>query len=195
VYIEQPQGFVIYGKESRVCKLEKVLYGLKQAPRAWYARIDNYLMSLGFTKRDADPNLYYKVEDGCPLILVLYVDDMFLTGDEKLIDGCKRELTSKFKMKDLDLKHYFLGLGLWQRPDEIFLSQGKYTVEIQGRFGMMDCKSMATPMVTNMKLLSDSSSDLVDPTMYRQLIISLMYMLNTRTDICFVVNTFSQYMA
>jgi hypothetical protein len=51
---------------------------------------------------------YYKVEDGCPLILVLYVDDMFLTGDEKLIDGCKRELTSKFEMKDLGLMHYFL---------------------------------------------------------------------------------------
>jgi hypothetical protein len=180
VYIEQPQGFVIYGKESHVCKLKKALYRLKQAPRAWYARIDSYLMSLGFTKSDADPNLYYKVEDGFPLILVLYVDDLFLTGDEKLIDGCKRELTSEFEMKDLGLMHYFLGLEVWQRPDEIFLSQGKYTVEILQRFGMMDCKSMATPMVTNLKLLSDSSSDLVDPTMYRQLIGSLMYLVNTR---------------
>jgi hypothetical protein len=93
-HTEQPQGFLIYGKESHVCKLKKALYELKQAPRAWYARIDNYLMSLGFTKSDADPNLYYKVVDGFPLILVLYVDDLFLTGDEKLIDGCKRELTS-----------------------------------------------------------------------------------------------------
>jgi hypothetical protein len=94
------------------------------------------------------------------------VDDLFLTGDEKLIDGCKRELTLEFKMKDLDL----MGLEVWQRPNEIFLSQGKYIVEILQRFGMMDCKSMATPMMTNLKLLSDSSSDLVDPTMYRQLI-------------------------
>jgi hypothetical protein len=83
VYIEHPQGFVIHGKESHVCRLKKALYGLKQAPRAWYARIDSYLMSLGFTKSDADPNLYYKVENGCPLILILYVDDLFLTGDEK----------------------------------------------------------------------------------------------------------------
>jgi hypothetical protein len=149
---------------------------------------------LGFTKSDVDPNLYYKVEDGCPLILVLYVDDLFLTGDEKLIDGCKRELTLEFEMKDLGLMHYFLGLEVWQRPDEIFLSQGKYTVEILQRFGMMDCKSMATPMVTNLNLLSDSSSDLVDPTMYRQLIGSLMYLVNTRPDICFAVNTLSQYM-
>jgi hypothetical protein len=97
-------------------------------------------------------------------------------------------------MKDLGLMHYFLGLEVWQRPDEIFLSQGKYTVEILQRFGMMECKSMATPMVMNLKLLSDSSSYLVDPTMYRQLIGSLMYLVNTRLDICFVVNTLSQYM-
>jgi hypothetical protein len=194
VYIEQPQGFVIHGKESHVCKLKKALYGLKQAPRAWYARIDNYLMSLGFTKSDADPNLYYKVENGFPLILVLYVDDVFLTGDENLIIGCKRELTSEFKMKDLGLMHYFLGLEVWQRPDEIFLSQGKYTVEILQRFEMMDCKSMATPMMKNLKLLSDSSSDLVDPMMYRQLIRSLMYLVNTRANICFAVNALSQFM-
>jgi hypothetical protein len=129
VYIKQPQGFVIHGTESHVCKLKKALYRLKQAPKAWYARIDSYLMSLGFTKRVVDPNLYYKVEDGFSLILVMYVDDMFLIGDEKLIVGCKRELTSKFEMKDLGLMHYFLGLEVWQRPDEIFLSQGKYTVE------------------------------------------------------------------
>jgi hypothetical protein len=70
-------------------------------------------------------------------------------------------------MKDLGLMHYFLGLEEWQRSDEIFLSQGKYTVEILQRFGMMDYKSMATPMTINLKLPSDSSSDLVDPTMYR----------------------------
>ena len=69
-------------------------------------------------------------------------------------------------MKDLGLMHYFLGLEVWQRKDEIFLSQGKYTVEILQRFGMMECKSMATPMVTNLKLLSDSSSYLIDLTMY-----------------------------
>jgi hypothetical protein len=83
--------------------------------------------------------------------------------------GCKRELASEFEMKDLGLMHYFLGLEVWQKPGEIFLRQGKYTVEILSRFGMMDCKSMATPMMTNLKKLSDSTSDsdLVDPTMYR----------------------------
>jgi hypothetical protein len=76
VYIEQPQGFVIHGKESHVCKLKKDLYRLKMTPRSWYARIDSYLVSLGFTKNDAYPNLYYKVENGFTLILFLYIDDV-----------------------------------------------------------------------------------------------------------------------
>jgi hypothetical protein len=159
VYIEKPHGFVIHGKEFHDCRLKKVLYGLKQTPKAWYCKINGYMMSLGFTKSDVDHNLYYKVVDGDHLIFVLYVDDMFLTGAERLIVGCKRELASKFKIKDLGLMHYFLGLEVWQRPSEIFLEQGKYTVEILSKFGMMDYKSMATPMMTCLKKLSDSASD------------------------------------
>jgi hypothetical protein len=187
---------VVNRKESHVCSLKKALYRLKQAPRAWYSRIDGYLMSLGFTKSDADPNLYYKVIDGDPLFLVLYVDDLFLTGAARLIVGCKRELAFEFEMKELGLVHHFLGLEVWQRPSEIFLEQGKYIVEILSKFGMMDCKSMATPMMTNLKKLSDSASDsdLVDPTMYMQLIGSLMYLVNTRSDICFAVSSLSQFM-
>ena len=60
-YIEQSQGFEVHEKESHVCKLKKALYGLKQAPRAWYSRIDTYLQQLGFTKSEADPNLYFIV--------------------------------------------------------------------------------------------------------------------------------------
>jgi hypothetical protein len=123
-------------------------------------------MNLGFTKSKEDSNLYYKVVDGGPVILLLYVDDLFLTGNEKLIVECKRNLASEFEMKDLGMMHYFLGLEVWQRPDGIFLNQGKYAVEILKRFGMMDCKAMPTPMVTNLKLLCDTSSEIVDATMY-----------------------------
>jgi hypothetical protein len=194
VYVEQPQGFEKHDRKSHVCRLKKVLYGLKQAPRAWYGIIDSFLMSLGFTMSKADSNLYYKVEDGRRVILLLYVDGMFLTWDEKLIVECKRKLTTKFEMKDLGMLHYFLGLEVWQRLNEIFLSQGKYVVEILKRLGMLECKAMPTPMVTNLKLLSDTTSDTVDATMYRQMIGSLMYLTNTRPNICFAVNTLSQYM-
>ena len=97
-------------------------------------------------------------------------------------------------MKDLGHMHYFLGLEVWQNPGEICLSQGKYAVEILKRFGMMDCKSMTTTMTTNPKLLCDTSSEIVDATLYRQMIGLLIYLTNTRPDICFVVNTLSQYM-
>ena len=70
-------------------------------------------------------------------------------------------------MKDLGQMHYFLGLEVWQNPREIFLSQGKYAVEILKRFGMMDCKPMTTLMVTNLKLLGDTSLEVADATLYR----------------------------
>ena len=116
-------------------------------------------MSLGFTKSKADPNLYFKVEDGKQVILLLYVDDLFLTGDEELIIDSKRKLTTEFEMKDLGTMHYFLGLEVWQKPGEIILSQGKYAVEILKRFGMMDCKSMSTLMTMNLKLFGDRSEE------------------------------------
>jgi hypothetical protein len=197
MYIEQPNGFVIHGKESHVCRLKKTLYGLKWEPHAWYARIDGYLMSLGSNKSVVDATLYYKIVDGKSLILIMYVDDLFLTGAEHLISWCKHELDSEFEMKDLGMIHYLLGLEVWQRTDEIFPSQGKYTVEILRRFGILDCKSMTTPMVMNLKKLSESSSDLdlINTTLYRKLIESLMYLVNTRHDICYAVTALSQFMS
>jgi hypothetical protein len=97
-------------------------------------------------------------------------------------------------MKDLGLMHYFLGLEVWQSPKRIFLNQGKYTVKILKRFDMLEFKSMNTPMEAKLKLLVDTSSDLIDATLYRQIIGSLMYLTNTRLDICFAVNTLSQFL-
>jgi hypothetical protein len=194
VYIEQPQGFEVEDRKSHVCKLKKSLYGLKQAPRAWYGRIDSFLTSLGFTKSKADSNLYFKVMNDEPVILLLYVDDLFLTGEEKFITECKKRLASKFEMKDLGLMHYFLGLEVWQSPERIFLNQGKYAVKILKRFDMLECKPMNTPMEAKLKLLVNTSSELIDATLYRQIIGSLMYLMNTRPDICIAVNTLSQFL-
>jgi hypothetical protein len=101
------------------------------------------------------------------VILLLYVDDLFLTGAESLITQCKKELAYEFDMRDLGLMHYYLGLEVWQKRGEIFLGQGKYAVKILQKFGMMDCKSMATPMTTNIRKVRDSNSDPVDPSLYR----------------------------
>ena len=124
------------------------------------------------------------------------MDDLFLTGVEKLIEWSKQQLASEFKMKDLGLMHYFLGIEEWQCEGEIFLSQGRYTIDILRRFGMMDCKSMTTPMTMNLKKLSGVvvDSDLVDPMVYQHLVGSLMYLVNTRRGIFFAVSALGQFM-
>jgi hypothetical protein len=113
-----PEGFVVHNKKSHVCRLKKALYGLKQVPHSWYENMDGFLMNLGFNKSVVDPNLYYHIDDNECLILVLYVDDLFLTGSERLIVECKHALTDKFEMKGLELMNYFFGLEVWQRTDD-----------------------------------------------------------------------------
>jgi hypothetical protein len=120
---------------------------------------------LGFTKGKYDSNLYFKVMNDEPIILLLYVYGLFLTGEENLIIDCKKKLTEKFEMKDLGMMHYLLGLEVWQSLEKIFLNQGKYAVEILKRFDTLECKSMNTPMETKFKLLVDTSLQLVDVTL------------------------------
>jgi hypothetical protein len=99
-------------------------------------------------------------------------------------------------MKDLGFMHYFLGLEVWQKPGDIFLSQSKYVVDVLRRFGMLDCKSMTTTMISNMKKLHDQAtcSDPEDPTVYHRIIGSLMYLVHTRPNICYAVNALSPLM-
>ena len=90
-------------------------------------------------------------------MLLLYVDDLFVTSMDGLIADMKRKLSVEFKMKDLGMMHYFLGMEMWQNADGISLGQGKYRIEILTRLRMMDCKAMTTPMASNLNLLRDAS--------------------------------------
>jgi hypothetical protein len=105
--------------------------------------------------------------EGKILTIVLYVDDLILTGDEQLIHSCKEDLAKEFEMKDLGLLHYFLGLEIWQRDGELFVSQGKYAREILGKFHMEVCKPMDTPLPGNWRKEDATSGEVVDATVYR----------------------------
>ena len=106
VYVQQPQGFEIKGKEKLVCKLKKALYGLKQAPRAWYSRIDEYLTKNGFMRSKNDSNLYVFYENADLLLIIVYVDDLVITGSRtSLIEHIKKCLSMEFDMKDLGQLH------------------------------------------------------------------------------------------
>jgi len=155
------------------------LYRLKQEPRAWYTRIDNYFIGFGFTKIESDVNLYNIVMKGKILIVVLYVDDLILTGDDLLTMSCKEDLAREFEMKDMGLMHYFLGMEVWQKDGELFVSQGKYANEILRRFHMEKCKPMQTPLVGSWRKEDATSGEVVEATLYRYLVASLMYLVKT----------------
>jgi hypothetical protein len=145
VYIEKPEGFEVSERESHVCLLRKALYSLNQASRAWYSCIYTYLLQMGFEKSDVDSNLYYIVRGEDTFILILYVDNLFITGVEYLIVDYNLGLASEFEMSDIGLMHYFLGMEVWKEEGHIFLRQGKYTSDILSRFQMEDCRPSLLP--------------------------------------------------
>ena len=100
----------------------------------------------------------------------------------------------EFEMKDMGLLHYFLGLEIWQHDGELFVSQGKYAKEILGMFNMERCKAMNTPILGNQRKDDATSGEVVDATVYRQLVGLLMYLVNTRLEIFYAVNQLSQAM-
>eukprot|EP00253_Pinus_taeda_P007376 PITA_07376 len=151
----------------------------EQAPRAWYTRIDNYFNRLGFTKSEANANLYHIMVEGKSLIIVLYADDLILTGDDQLIKSCKEDLAREFEMKEMGLMHYFLGMEVRQKDGEVFVSQGKYANEILRCFHMEKCKPMQTPLAGNWRKEDATSGEVVATTIYQQLVGSLMYLVIT----------------
>jgi hypothetical protein len=104
---------------------------------------------MDFEKSKADKNLYYIIQGEDPLILILYVDNLFIIGEEELIVDYNRGLALEFEMKDIGLMHYFLGMEVWQEDGNVFLGQGKYATNILSRFQMEGCRPISTPMVTN----------------------------------------------
>lgn len=194
VYIEQPPGFVVLGKEDKVCRLHKALYGLKQAPRAWYHRIDSFFVSANLSRSPSDANLYFFCEKNLYMVIILYVDDLIITGShEQRIVQTQELLCQEFEMTNLGLMHYCLGIEVWQKPKGIFISQQKYAREILKTFGMTDCKSVTTPMEVGLKLSTEDISQPVDETLFRKLVGSLIYLCNTRPDINFAVGVISRF--
>eukprot|EP00253_Pinus_taeda_P011031 PITA_11031 len=157
-------------------------------------RIDSYFTGLGFTKSEVDANLYHIVVEGKLLIIVLYVDDLIVTGDDQLIKSCKEDLAREFDMKDLGIMHYFLGMEVWQGDGELFVSQGKYANEILRRFRLESNKPMENPLADNCRKEDATSGEVVEATVYMHLVGSLMYSVNTRLDMCYAINQLSRVM-
>ena len=145
IYMEQPPGF-IQTDSSLVCRLKKSLYGLKKIYWAWYAKMDSFLLDIGFSRCHFDNTFYTKKVGKSLIILALYVDDLILTGsDPNLINHVKSSLKKKFEMTNLGNLHYFLGLHVLQSKQGISLSQSKYACDLLCHFHMDDCKPTPSP--------------------------------------------------
>lgn len=167
IYMNQPMGFQSQDHPEYVCKLRKALYGLKQAPRAWYGKIAEFLTHSGYLVTPADSSLFVKTSGRKLAIVLVYVDDLIITGDyEEEILQTKENLSVRFQMKELGQLKHFLGLEIDRTQEGIFLCQQKY------------------------------SRDLLrwSQTMYRQLVGSLIYLTLTRPDISYPVGVMSRYM-
>ncbi|KAE8673149.1 hypothetical protein F3Y22_tig00111810pilonHSYRG00151 [Hibiscus syriacus] len=188
IYMTQPMGFQSQDHPEYVCKLRKTLYGLKQAPRAWYGKIAEFLTKSGYSVTPADSSLFVKANEGKLAIVLVYVDDLIITGDDEAeILQTKENLSVRFQMKELGQLKHFLGLEVDRTHEGIFLCQQKYAKDLLKRFGMLECKSTSTPMEPNIKMCAHEGKDLEDATMYRQLVGSLIYLTLTRPDISYAV--------
>jgi hypothetical protein len=180
---------------SLVCRLKKSLYGLKQALRAWYAKMDSYMLSQNFLRCKSDPNVYMLRTDDSLLLLVLYVDDLLITRcSTSAIAAVKRILHERFLMTNMGLLHFFLGLEISQDASGIKLSQAKYAQDLLERFHMTDCKSAPTPFLSGVKLEDGGETPLVDSTLYRQLVGSLLYLTHSKPDLSYAVGAVSRFM-
>jgi hypothetical protein len=178
-----------------VCRLKKSIYGLKQAPRAWYAKMDSYMLSQNFVHYKSDPNVYMLRTTDSLLLLVLYVNDLPITGcSTSAIATVKRILHDRFLMMDMGQLHFFLGLEINHDASCIKLSQAKYGRDLLERFHMTDCKSTPTPFLSGVKLEDGEETPLVDNTLYRQLVGSLLYLTHSRPYLSYVVGTVSRFM-
>jgi hypothetical protein len=161
----------------------------------WYAKMDNFLIDIRFSRCHYDPNVYTKKVGSHLMILFLYVDDLILTGsDSKLLNHVKTSLKKKFVMTDLVFLHYFLGLQVFQTNEGIFLSQSKYACELIPRFHTGYCKPTPSPFWSRVKLAATCSSPKVDATLYHQLVGSLLNLTHIHPDISFVVGIVAWYM-
>jgi transposase InsO family protein len=205
IFMDQPKGFVVEGREQLKCKLKKAIYGLRQSGRAWYMDVDALFAREGYKRSHADHSLYIKQTSASLVIVIVYVDDLIImTNTMTIMEEVKAMLKREYDMSDLGELHYCLGVEFQRQRTArtISMSQSKYIKEVLKRFNMEECKAIGTPLDVNSKLekLTDEQYETVKVEMedvpYKAAVGSLMYaMVATRADLAFPMSVVSQHMA
>lgn len=183
--MQQPVGFVDSTKFDYVCKLHKSLYGLKQAARTWYDKLRNCLMELGFKCSVSDNCLFYRFVNDMLTLILVYVDDILVTGDSHTeVLAVIEVLHTKFKLKNLGDVHYFLGIEVTRSGSDYVLSQKKYINELLLKTKMDESNACSTPMVVYPKLSRLDGVVFEDASLYRSVVGSLQYFDSNKTRYC-----------
>jgi hypothetical protein len=195
VYMEVPPGYTTPFKTEMVCKLQRALYGLKQSPRAWFERFSLAMKKYGFQQSNSDHTLFLKHKLGKVTALIVYVDDIIITGDDvKEMSQLQKQLATEFEMKNLGGLKYFLGIEVARSKQGIFLSQRKYILDLLTEVGMLECRPADTPIVQNHRLGEYPDQVPADKGRYQRLVGKLIYLSHTRLDIAYAVSVVSQFM-
>lgn len=206
IYMEQPEGFRVKGKDDYVCRLKKSLYGLKQAPRQWYMKFESVMEKQGYKKTTSDHCVFVqKFSDDDFIILLLYVDDMLIVGrNASRIDRLKKQLNKSFAMKDLGPAKQILGIRISRDRDikKLYLSQEKYIEKVLQRFNMSKSKVVSSPLASHFRLSrkqspsTDEEKKDMQKVPYSSAVGSLMYaMVCTRPDIAHAVGMVSRFLS
>ncbi|KAL6277717.1 hypothetical protein ACE6H2_021318 [Prunus campanulata] len=193
VYMDLPPG--VPERTGMVCRLKRALYGLKQSPRCWFGRFALSMRKFGYKQSNSDHTLFLKHKKDKVTALIIYVDDMILTGsDDDEIDKLKKYLSSEFEMKELGELKYFLGIEVARSDQGIFLSQRKYVLDLLTDTGMLGCKPADTPIEQNHNLQENPGDVPTNKERYQRLVGRLIYLSHTRPDIAYAVSVVSQFM-
>src|SRR5207244_5971988 len=154
-----------------------------QAPRAWYAKLDATREGVGFIRSDSEHAVYARGQGPARLLVGVYIDDLIITGsDDGEIARFKGEMMDTFRMSDLGLLRYYLGIEVRQDADGIGIAQTAYADKILEQAGMVGCNPCHSPMESRLKLSKRSTAAATDATAYRSLVGSLRYLVQTRPD-------------
>lgn len=146
IYIKVSEGVKV--KDTKVLKLKKALYGLKDAPRVWNECLNNFATRNNLRRSNNDTCLY--IEEN--IWLVVWVDDILITGSEEAIEEMIKKLKKEFNATNLGKIKCFLGTEIIREEDTIKLSQKKLIDKIVQRFNMNECKTAVNPMESNFQI-------------------------------------------
>jgi hypothetical protein len=152
-------------------------------------------LSLGFWRTPSKHVIYVRQNGNMQLVVGIYVDNLIITGlGRENIRSFKEEMTAAFKMSDLGLLHYYLGIEVKQSASGISLGQGAYGLKILESSDMIGCNPCHVPMEAHLKLSKQSTHPLMDATAYQSIVESLRYLVNTHPGLAFVVGYMSHFL-